>query len=296
MRIREFCMFHNEHAALAIKRSEAGRWIDELHLCESNRTFQGGARALALADAADGFVHVHPHDGAARFHPPLRWGFSRYWPFFRRKKMARRNETMQRDLVHEALADVAADDIVILSDIDEILDARRADEVIDAARRHGIVSVELRHTLYYLDLYSANWHEVWPGSPANYAYRVFIMTGAWFHALSEGSDRLRRRGEWGRLDRDIPLLRGFRGFHHSWLGGAEAALDKLNAYAHSPNEHRPELIGEDGRVSPERLASFIRAGQSIFPGNRLEIHSFDEIEPLQSVMERRDDLGSLLLS
>lgn len=294
MAIYEFCMFHNEHEALAIKRAESGRWVDELHLVESTRTFKGGPRSPALPDG-DTFLRPHLFDGEARFYPAVRWGPSRRFPFFRRKSMARRNETIQRNFVHEALAGVADDDIVILSDIDEIIDPRHADEIVDAARKHGLVSVRLHHTLFYLNLYSTNWHEVWPGSPRDYAYRVFVMTGARFRALGEGSDRLRRRGEWGQLEGEVPLLEGFRGFHHSWLGDEKAALDKLNSYAHSLAEHRGDLAGPTGEVTSESLARFIREGHSIFPGNTLELRSFEEVAPLPSVAANPERYRSLIL-
>lgn len=287
-------MFHNEHAALDIKLREARGWVDELHLCEANRTFQGDLRKPVLP-ASDDFLKCHLFDAEARFHPPLKWGPSRHWPFFRRKKMARKNETMQRNAVHQLLGEAGDDDIIVLSDIDEILDARHAGEVIDAARKHGIVSVRLHHTLYYLNLYSTNWHEVWPGSPPDYAYRLFAMTGARFRKLAEGSDRLRRRGEWGRLGAEIPLLEGFRGFHHSWLGDEAAALTKLRSYAHSADEHRPDLLDAAGNIRPDQLRDIIRSGQSLFPGNRLEVRSFEDVDPLRSVRENIANYQSIIL-
>lgn len=294
MKVYEYCMFHNEHAVLDIKLRESRGWVDELHLCEANCTFQGERREPVLP-APDDFLKCHLFDGEARFHPPLKWGPSRHWPFFRRRKMARKNETMQRNAVHRILGAVNDDDIVVLSDIDEILDSRHAGEVIDAARRHGIVSVRLHHTLYYLNLYSTNWHEVWPGSPPDYAYRLFVMTGARFRKLAQGSDRLRRRGEWGQLNRKVHLLDGFRGFHHSWLGDEAAALAKLRSYAHSADEHRADLLDEAGNISAGKLRDCIRSGQSLFPGNRLEVRGFDEVEPLVTVRNGTARYSGLLL-
>jgi hypothetical protein len=294
MAIYEFCMFHNEHDVLTLKRQESGKWVDELHLVESNRTFKGSERPLVLPPSGD-FLKTHIYDGATRFHPGSQWGVSRKFPFFRRKKMARKNETLQRNFVHEVLAEVADDDLVILSDVDEIIDSRHADEIVDAVRKHGAVSIEMHHTLFYLNLYSTNWHEVWPGSPTNYAYRVFVMTGERLRNLREKSDHLRRRGEWGQLGGEIHLLHGMKGFHHSWLGDEDAALEKLNSYAHSLHEHRPELADENGEVTRETLAKFIRSGESIFPGNEVEIRSFEQVEPLVSVRENPTKYARVML-
>jgi hypothetical protein len=294
MKIYEFCMFHNEHAALEIKAAESAKWVDELHLCESSLTFRGGKRNLAIPKIAE-FIRPHVFDAETHFHPPYSWGPSRHFPFFRKKDMARKNETLQRDHVHKVLADVADDDIVILSDVDEIIDARFADEIVDAVKKRSLVSVELHHTLFYLNLYSTNWHEVWPGSPKNYAYRVFAMTGARFRDLPCQSDRLRRLGEWNKLAGWVPLLHGFKGFHHSWLGDEATALDKLASYAHSAHEHRADLLDAEGNISPERVRELIRSRRSLFEGNQLEMRGFDEIEPLESVMAKLDKYRALLL-
>lgn len=296
MKIREFCMFYNEHTVLEIKIAEARKWIDELHLCEANRTFQNKERVPVLP-AGDDFVKTHVYDGATHFLPAFRWGPSRHWPFFRKKLVARRNETLQRNMVHDVFADAADDDIIILSDIDEIIDPRFADEVIDAARKHGGVSVELHHTFFYLNLYSTNWHELWPNAPENYAYRVFVMTGKFFHQLrrGEGADHLRRRGEWGKLTGKFPLLKGIRGFHHSWLGDEEAAFEKITSYCHSVTDHRADLTDEEGQISKVKLGAFIRSGQSIFPGNKVEIRSFEAVPPLQTVVDNLDRYQHLIL-
>lgn len=294
MQVHEFCMFHNEHAALAIKQRESARWVDRLYLCQSDRTFRNEPRELVEIEETP-FVRPLVYPGSRRFHPAYAWGPSRRFPFFRKRKRARQNEAMQRNHVHEVLSSVGDGDIVVLSDVDEIIDARHADAIVDAARTHGIVSVRLHHTLFYLNLYSTNWHEVWPGSPPDYAYRVFAMTGAHFHAMRRTSDELRQAGEQGKLAGEIHLLDGYRGFHHSWLGGEEAALAKIRSYAHSFGEHRADLTTEDGRLDEAKFREFVRRGESIFSGHNLEIRDFAEIEWLQSVRDMQTDLQEFIL-
>lgn len=293
MKILEYCMFHNEYAVLEIKRGEASRWIDELHICESSKTFRGADRRSVLP-AGDGFLIPHLFDGT-RFHPPRQWGPSRHWPFFRNKDMARKNETMQRNYVREII-DPEDQDIVILSDIDEIIDSRYADQIIFSTKKHGIISVELHHTFFYLNLYSTNFHEVWKNSPPNYAYRVFVMTGQIFKSMRRSSDRLRRLGEWNRLGNEVHLVKGFSGFHHSWLGDEDVALDKIQSYSHSLGEHSPELAGADGAVSRDGLRALMQSGRSLFEGNNLVTKDFDEIPPLLTVAENAENYRKLILA
>ena len=125
--------------------------------------------------------------------------------------MARKNETMQRNYVHEVLSP-EANDIVILADIDEIVDHTLAQELIDLARKHGVVSVELHHTMFYLNLFSQNWHELWDGAPENYAYRLFVMTGEHFNTMKYTSNSLRRDGEWGYINGKYIWKKAFTGF------------------------------------------------------------------------------------
>ena len=294
MAVHEFCLFHNEGAALEIKRREAARWVDRLTLCQATRTFRNAPRPLVELPQ-DALLHPVTFKAEGQFEAAYAWGPSRRFPFWRKRKRARQNEARQRNFVHQALADVADDDIVVLSDVDEIIDARRAGEVIAAAREHGVVSVRLHHTLFYLNLYSRNWDAVWPGSPPDYAHRVFVMTGAYFRAMRETSDSLRQLGEGGRLIGKVPLVEGFCGFHHSWLGGEEAALAKIRSYAHSFDEHRADLVNADGSLNEARLRACVKAGESIFPGHELEIRSFAQQPPLQSVAEMRGELAELVL-
>jgi hypothetical protein len=289
-------MFHNEHDVLAIKREESARWIDELHVCEADRTFKVGPREPILPPSDD-FLKTHVFPAGETFDPGFNWRLQKRPPFVRKFYRARRNETLQRNYVHEVLSDVAAEDIVILSDLDEVIDARQADEIVDAARRHGVVSIRLHHTMFYLNLYSTNWHEVWKVPSVDYSHRVFVMTGERFNQLGreEKSDRMRMLGKVGKQIGKIHLMDGMRGFHHSWLGDAQSALDKLNSYAHALRDHTGELTDENGQVTQETMERFIQSGRSIFPGNNLEIRSFEEIEPLQTVTENRDRFEHLIL-
>lgn len=294
MKIYEFCLYYNEREALEIKRREASRWIDELHLCEATQTFRGKPKPMALGQSDD-FMKVHVLDAESRFHPEYKWGLSRLAPFFRKKDMSRKNETLQRNHVH-AVLDPADDDIIILSDVDEIIDSRHADEIVEAAKKHGVVSVKLHHTLFYLNLYSTNWHELWDNAPEDYAFRVFVMTGDHFKRMTHTSDSLRRKGEWGRLGGKVHLLEGMRGFHHSWLGDEQAALQKLKAYSHALDDHSADLVDtETGEVTADRIGAMIREGRSIFPGNILKICDFDEIAPLSAVTEHLEDYTNLVL-
>lgn len=280
MTIHFFCLFYNEARCADLMIAESQSWIDQIHICESNRTFRGGTKEYLFASDSPKVVH-HRYDGASRFHPPSQWGPSRQFPYFRKKDMARNNETLQRNYVHEVVQP-AADDIVILGDLDEILDARHAQYLVDQTRKHGVISVKLHHTMFYLNLFSRNWHALWDNAPEDYAYRVFLMTGAYFNTMRHTSDSLRRAGEWGRHAGKIHLEPDFMGFHHSWLGDSALAAQKLAAYAHSASDHRSDM-GEDPEAVKTRIAQLIAAKQSLFDGHVLEAVPMDQAPHLPTV-------------
>jgi len=284
---------------LKIKAAEARSWVDEIHIVESNRTFRYGDKPyqfkLEEFEKSEPHIVYHKLDGTTKFHGAKKWGVSKKFPFFRKKDIARANETIQRNMVHEVLCP-DDDDIIILSDIDEILDSSRADELVRATQEFGLLSVRMHHTMFFLNLYSENWHELWANAPADYAYRTFLMTGEIYKRLPWTSDRLRRLGEWGKHTGKIPLLDGFAGFHHSWLGDAEAVKSKLLSYSHSINEHGQHILNESGEISIEGLKSLIESKQSLFGGHDLSIRTTEEQSLLPSIMSDLERFRPLLLT
>lgn len=245
MKIHEYCPFFNESRVLEIKLREAVRWIDHVHLCESDRTFSNAPkernypaadleqRAPELAalvryqwlHAADFFrapaaeqVYYDPKWGAARFDA---W----YWELLR-GNAAYHNEAFQRSWAARQLAGrVEDDDIVIVSDVDEILDSRHAERIIDETRRHGILTVKLHFSVFYLNLFTTSNHGV-----PEFAYRLYVMTGRHFRTLPFTLDYLRKRGIEGGWLGVIPCLPEPMGFHHSWLEHRRNAFAKLKAF------------------------------------------------------------------
>lgn len=246
MRVHEYSPFFNETKVLEIKLREAARWIDRVHLSEADRTFSNAPKGwnypgsdlerrapelAAIVDyhglAAEGLFREPPADQV--YYDPARHGVedfdSWYWQLLR-GNAAYHNEAVQRNWATRQLAqEIADDDIVILSDVDEILDSRQAGVVIDAARKHGIITVKLHFSVFYLNLFSAGNHGV-----PDFAYRLYVMTGRHFRTMPFTPDYLRKRGIEGGWQEMIPCLPEPMGFHHSWLEHGKNAFPKLKAF------------------------------------------------------------------
>ncbi len=284
-------LFFDENVIAMIAINEAASWIDELHITEANMTFKGTQKDYCFDEtlASRSIVRYHPMDAGKAFVRN---------DFFGKVLLARnrlsRNEYVRTTLTtppwhNDAVQRNAAssfikpndDDIVVVSDIDEILDPRRVQEMIQETRKRGIVTCKLRLTLFYFNLFSKNW----AGAP-DYSYRLFMMTGKRFNTLGMPIDELRKRGERGWLLNDVHCIDDFLGFHHSWLGDAASARKKLLAYAHEV-EHK-------GHDSEEYIAKCIREKKSIFPGH--ELYCDDTIRLLPSVEARRQTLKNYFIS
>jgi hypothetical protein len=202
------------------------------------------------------------------------------WPFTSHTVNPWLNEAVQRNL---SCSNVRAndDDIVVLSDIDEVIDPKAWPEIESAAREHGIVTLGLHLTFYFFNLFVS----AWPGPP-DYTYRVFVMTGKYFNNMKMTSDKLRKLGEAGKLVSSVFRLPGKMGFHHSWLGDENFVLNKLQSYSHSPADHAREIYQEDGSVNYASLGEILKQRDSLF-GREHKLIVNNEIPLLKSVEDLR---------
>jgi hypothetical protein len=238
MKVFEFCPFLNENIVAQIKIRENSFWVDELHVIEANKTFSYEDKIYNFnKEYVNDKVFYHPFkaDDIFRKQEETRLYFNpgivgkKFDKWFWEKLCFNSvfyNESVQRNLCKKFLEDkVKDDDIVILSDFDEIIDSRFADQIIDEVKKHQIITVKLHYSVFYLNLFCSSCD----GSP-NFSYRVFIMTGRYFKAMPFSSDYLRKKGYSGMLAKEIYCLKETMGFHHSWLEYQKNSEQKKNAF------------------------------------------------------------------
>ena len=187
------------------------------------------------------------------------------------------NEAFQRNFVANSIKP-NDDDYIVLSDVDEILNFDKWDKIKSQVDKYGIVTCPLYFTMFYFNLFVDNW-----GGPENYSYRVFVMSGKYFNSLDVSSDELRKCGERKKLIDKIYCMDEICGFHHSWLGDANAVLKKMNAYAHSISEHKGSDIAYIERC--------IKTGEPFFEGASLSYRP--EIKLLPAVERMRSQYPEL---
>lgn len=279
MTVYECSPFYNEFDLLNLKVSECKDWVDVFSVSESDYTFKYKHKGYLLSD--EGILHQKVN-GKKEFSEEY-FGLKRTYPFFGMKSSAWRNEGVQRNRACENLI-LKDDDVVILSDIDEIIDSRYFEELLDIVKKKKIITVKLHFTMFYMNLFSTNWHEVWPGSPEDYSYRVFLISGDYFKKNKINSNVLRRLGEGGKLYNEVYCYPKIAGFHHSWLGDYQAVHNKMNAYAHDVKDHGSGIVGAANENSIEQfIKEKLQRKESIFNGHNLEVKSLESLPYLKSV-------------
>lgn len=280
MKVHEASLFYTENLVAGIKARANQGMVDRFLLGESNRTFKYAPKPYVF-DVQAPHVRCVRIDGDRDFVPP-RLGIKRKFPFVGRKNPGWTNEAIQRNFCAASLLpDVADDDVVILSDVDEIIDWSHRDKLLDLVREHGIVTIRLHFTMFFFDLFSVDW----PGPP-DYSGRVFLMTGRHFRNLDLTSDQLRKKGERGELLGKVHCPDEIMGFHHSWAGDVDFVAAKIQAYAHDAADHADGLF-RDGACSPDTIREFLSAGRSFFPDHhvvhRPDIPLLPEVEAMRAI-------------
>lgn len=279
--IFQCCPFNNENLIASLSLKESVGYVDEMHISEANRTFQYTPKDFNFQNALDDSrIRYHQVNADSQF-LGKHWRLTRRAPFLHYSVDPWVNERLQRNIACSHVKPMD-DDIVVLSDMDEIIDSRYWPEIIWNARKHGIVTVGLHFTLYYFNLFSSS---VLGYGPEDYSYKLFAMTGKIFNELPFSSDRLRKLGESGKLLNSVYRIPGIQGFHHSWLGDSEFVRNKLLSYAHGKSDHIEELYSVDGSIRDDYIEYLLTDKKSMFENHTLQVRN--DVPQLQSVESLR---------
>lgn len=284
MKIYEFSPFHNENEVLEIKASEGQKWVDKIFVIESNKTFQGHHKLSNFKpnEAYKNIVHNVFKDFKKNFKKDnlIDKLKNNLKSFINHRSSVEfsdnyvlgatwKNEATQRNYSQNIIngLNINDEDILIFSDIDEIIDSKKAKIIIEEVKKRGIITVKLKFSMYYLNLFVKNW-----GGPEDYSYRVFVMTGSVYKKMNITIDMLRKAGERKKLMGIIYCPEEIMGFHHSWLGDENFIKNKLSSWAHV--EYRKVN-------SIDNIRRCLQENKSII--GDLEVEKDDSIQLLDSV-------------
>lgn len=264
--------YAHELDLLEIKLAEQDPVVDRFVICESLWTYSGERKELHVdktderwAPWREKLIHVHvASEPPASFEPFQQFGDRRAW----------QRENVQRLTLTRALElyDLAPDDVVVISDLDEILRAQTI-HLYDELDVQPIVHPEIPMHRHFLNLH---WRDRMALSIAR------ICRGS--HILGDplGVEGVRRRP--ADADWKVPYWNayaqpgfelGLYGWHFSWQGGPDAIAAKLRLAAH------PEELGLHNS-SPQAVDELLAGGLDIqgeprrlfwLPDDRLPVHA-----------------------
>ncbi len=231
--------FFNEFDLLDIRLNVLKDVVDRFVLVEATRTFSNLPKPLhfeehkaRFAPFLDRIDHVVVDDFPA---------FDNAWTF----------ENFQRNAMARGLIECKDDDLVLISDLDEI---PRPEAILRHKDRPGIQIFEQLHHCYYLNhLYvrHPNWHgtRMLHGRDFRYGLDDVSNYGTCnIKRLNQGTTANKIRNYMGG-----PIIKN-AGWHFTYLGGVEGVRQKIQAFSHQERNFQSNL--EERSIQRHRDRAF----------------------------------------
>jgi len=263
MRVFDCFPFFNELDLLEVRLHELRNVVDIFVLVEATLTTKGQPKPLYFDDSRQRFrpfldkirhvvVSDLPAHGSA-------------WD----------REHLQKLAIKRGLGDVRADDVIIVTDADEIV---HPSVVGQLGGFHGFTKLRMRMYMYYINMFLRDdWDKPFalPGSLIDQIDDVNRIRN-----LNKNPDSFPADCRWRFLDN--------AGWHFTHVGGADRVREKLRAYVHQGGKY-DEMLAEGG------IEERMRTGRA--PGNlsMLRLVRVDESMPrfLRDNEQHFSDLGYL---
>ena len=252
-RLYDCFTFFNELDLLEIRLETLGPHVDFFVITESPITYRGDPKPLYFQENKQRFTKFLPKIRHIVVDDlPAEKGFDQNW----------QRETLQRAALERGLFDARDDDLILLSDLDEI---PTPEKIQEAACHHGTLRVfHMRFFSYFANCESHPGNDYWVGTGMA-EYRLakgrleYVLKKLPTHLRARPNPSLRKKISLRLKEFSIFLTRGIRiqriprgGHHFSWLGGAEMVLQKRGAIS---------LHG--GQVNPQDYMTRSSADQSL---------------------------------
>lgn len=242
-------IFFNELDLLEIRLNILNEVVDKFVLVEASKTFTGKPKPLYYKENEQRF---------AAFKDKI---VHRVIEDFSATGSAWDRETAQRNGILEAIAGCNPNDVIIISDLDEIPDPKRIKQF---QNEPGLKVFEQKNFYYYLNCAALD--EEWYGSVMGF-----------FHDVSTPQDWRSLAKEMHARNKKVlrkPLYRFFRslsnsalrkkitligngGWQFGFLGGAEKIVEKIEAFSHTEFD-KAEFKNKDTVISN------IQSGKDLF--------------------------------
>ncbi|MFL5729196.1 MAG: hypothetical protein ACJ75J_06890 [Cytophagaceae bacterium] len=245
--------FFNELDLLELRLNELSPVVDKFVLVEATRTFQKTLKPLYYQENKDRYAAFHhkiihivvdEYPGFfAKFRIPNAWDYDNY----------------QKEQIMKGLKECHEDDIVIISDLDEIPDPKKIKEF---SQTPGIKIFEQKMFYYFFNYLAVKSLDLAPDY-----WRGPVMLRK--KDLKSIKHARMQRGEKGK---NLTVIKN-GGWHFSYLGGIEKIIKKIESIAHIE-------FNKDYYKDPARIEELINSGNDLFDRDcRYKLIPVDETFP-----------------
>ena len=262
-------IYYNEMELLELRLNTLNHLVDYFVLVESNKTFTNKDKEFHFENNKDKFqkfldriIHVKVEDAP---------GSDKAWV----------REAHQRNCIMRGLKDCRPDDLIIISDVDEIPNPRALNLFLQNRLTPRVPGSSVKKNPFklFMNLY---WRIDGGDNLLNRSHVVFEQD--LFYYFVNCKTNAKWRGSILTRFKNISLparLRDLRdvlpglpngGWHFSYLGGADRIIDKIKAFSHTEMD-RPEF------TSVESVEKRIKNGQDLFCREKIDRFEFIEINP-----------------
>ncbi len=248
-------MFFNELDLLEIRLNELNDVVDKFVIAESTRTFSNDIKPLYFLENKEKFSKfLHKIDYIVTDETNLP-KFESAWTY----------EHFQRNIMQQKLEGCSDDDIIIISDLDEIPDPEM---ILKYKDKEGIKAFDLKHYNFYLNYITPD--EPWTRGPKVLFYKDLRNTNLTSVRLGKGEH--------------IPEA----GWHFSYLGGLEKVIYKIKSASH-------QEYNTPYHMRKERIESIINRGDDLFErGYGFKIVPLDKSFP-EYIIKNKSKYSALIL-
>jgi len=240
MKIYDCFLFNDENHILEIRLNELNKYVDYFVIVEFGQNHQGKIKGQKINSKL-----INKFGDKIRYY---------YIPKFDEKLNAWEKESFQRNQIEKGLLDARSEDIIIISDIDEI---PKLNEFDFKNIGDWVYAFAQKHSMYKLNLFRANKKSFWIGSKL--CKKKILKSPQWLRAL-----KVQKKYSFFRIDKYFSktYYSKFKiiddgGWHFGWLRNCDQIIEKINSYAHT--EHNIKIYNDRNYIQNciDRKISFL---------------------------------------
>jgi len=229
--------FFNELELLELRMKVMGPWVDRYVLVESTKTFTGKPKKLFFEENKSRFdlskiIHVVVDD----------MPYSNVSNDYRKSKD---NEIFQRECIKRGLSSASPEDIIIITDVDEIVDMNSVIKNLHLLENHISFALKVKLFYLYVNYYSSD-------IPGPVVCKFKNLT-----SVQKFRVKMYRR-----------IIKDTGGWHYSYLGGPENIKLKIDSYS---------MVGfnNDKFTNNEHIAECLETGKDLFNRRKMNCKLVD---------------------